>query len=197
MNYRKVNNIVGWVAFLIATTVYFMTMERTVSFWDCGEFLSAGYKLEVGHSPGAPFFMLIQRMFGMLSFGDVTKVALMINAWSALASSMTILFLFWTITHFAKKMIVAEADVEDPTKQQLILIMGAGFVGAMAYTFSDTFWFSAVEAEVYATSSLFTALVLKCRLALGYACPAYDCYKTLELNAPPQVERLRFWCQYW
>ena len=158
MNYRKVNNIVGWVAFAIATTVYLMTMEPTTSFWDCGEFLSCGYKLEVGHSPGAPFFMLIQRMFGMLAGGDVTKVAMMINAWSAIASGLTILFLFWTITHFAKKLLVNDSNVE-PNGNQLTLIMGAGLVGALAYTFSDTFWFSAVEAEVYATSSLFTALV--------------------------------------
>ena len=158
MNYRKVNNIVGWVAGIIATTVYLMTMERTTSFWDCGEFLSCGYKLEVGHSPGAPFFMLIQRMFGMLAGSDGAQATLFINAWSAIASGLTILFLFWTITHFAKKIIVADNDAE-PSGQQLTLIMGAGLVGALAYTFSDTFWFSAVEAEVYATSSLFTALV--------------------------------------
>ncbi|HTN44985.1 MAG TPA: DUF2723 domain-containing protein [Flavipsychrobacter sp.] len=158
MNYRKVNNIVGWVVFAIATAVYFMTMEPTVSFWDCGEFLSCGYKLEVGHSPGAPFFMLIQRMFGMLAGGDLTKVAMMINAWSALASSLTILFLFWTITHFAKRLVLTNYT-DEPNGNQLVMIMGAGAVGALAYTFSDTFWFSAVEAEVYATSSLFTAFV--------------------------------------
>ena len=158
MNYRKVNNLVGWVVGIIATVVYLMTMEPTTSFWDCGEFLSCGYKLEVGHSPGAPFFMLIQRMFGILAGGNVTKVALMINAWSAIASGLTILFLFWTITHFARKIIIKDSEAE-PDGQQLTLIIGAGLVGALAYTFSDTFWFSAVEAEVYATSSLFTALV--------------------------------------
>jgi hypothetical protein len=132
-------------------------MEPTVSFWDCGEFMSCAYKIEVGHSPGAPLFMMIQRMFGLLAGGDVTKVALMMNAWSAIASGLTILFLFWTITHFAKKLATPSGD--EPSSLQTTLIMGAGLVGALAYTFSDTFWFSAVEAEVYATSSFFTALV--------------------------------------
>lgn len=157
MNYRKVNNIVGLLTGLIATIVYLMTMESTVSFWDCGEFISCGYKVEVGHSPGAPVFMLIQRMFGLLAGGNLSKVALMINAWSAIASGLTILFLFWTITHFAKKLLAP--DTENPDGRNVVLIMGAALVGGLAYTFSDTFWFSAVEAEVYATSSLFTALV--------------------------------------
>lgn len=158
MNFRKVNNLMGWITFAIATLVYFMTMEPTVSYWDCGEFLSCAYKIEVGHSPGAPLFMMIQRMFGLLAGGNLQKVAIMINAWSALASSLTILFLFWTITHFAKRLI--NTSSEEPTSQQTMLIVGAGLVGALAYTFSDTFWFSAVEAEVYATSSFFTALVI-------------------------------------
>lgn len=156
MNFRKVNNIVGWITGAIATFVYLITMEPTVSFWDCGEFISCGYKLEVGHSPGAPFFMLLQRMFGMLAT-DPANAAKMINAWSAIASGLTILFLFWTITHFAKRLIAP--DTPEPNPNQKLLIMGAGLVGALAYTFSDTFWFSAVEAEVYATSSLFTAVV--------------------------------------
>jgi len=158
MNYSKINNIVGWVVFAIATTVYLMTMEPTVSFWDCGEFLSCGYKLEVGHSPGAPFFMLIQRIFGILAGGNLSKVAMMINSWSAIASGLTILFLFWTITHFAKRLVL-EKYTDEPNSNQLALIIGAGIVGALAYTFSDTFWFSAVEAEVYATSSFFAAFV--------------------------------------
>lgn len=157
MNYRKLNNIVGWITGIIATFVYLKTMEPTVSFWDCGEFLSCGYKVEVGHSPGAPFFMLIQRMFGMLAGGNGARAVILINAWSAIASGLTILFLFWTITHFARK-IVAPNEAE-PDNNQLLLILGSGLIGALAYTFSDTFWFSAVEAEVYATSSLFTALV--------------------------------------
>lgn len=157
MNFSKVNNLVGWITGLIATTVYILTMEPTVSFWDCGEFISCAHKIEVGHSPGAPLFMMIQRIFGLLSFGDDHKVAMMMNAWSAVASGLTIMFLFWTITHFARRLMVGRDGVADKT--QLILIMGAGLVGALAYTFSDTFWFSAVEAEVYATSSVFTALV--------------------------------------
>ncbi len=161
MNYRKLNNIFGWVAFAIAAIVYLLTMERTVSFWDCGEFISTAYKQEVGHSPGAPFFALIQRMFalfaenGMMA-GPSKNAAILINAESALMSAGTILFLFWTITYFAKKMLAR--DVDEPTRNQTLLIMGSGLVGALAYTFSDTFWFSAVEAEVYATSSFFTAL---------------------------------------
>lgn len=157
MNYRKVNNIVGWVTFAIAAFVYLSTMEPTVSFWDCGEFISCGYKVEVGHSPGAPFFMLIQRLFGMMAGSNLAKVPLFINGWSALASALTILFLFWTITHFARRLIAPGGN--EPDNRQLTLIMGAGVVGALAYTFSDTFWFSAVEGEVYATSSFFTAIV--------------------------------------
>jgi hypothetical protein len=156
MNFRKVNNIAGWITGGIATLVYLLTMEATTSYWDCGEFISCAYKLEVGHSPGAPFFMLIQRMFGILAGGNLKSVAYMINAWSAIASGLTILFLFWTITHLAKKLLAPGED--SPSRTHLALIIGAGLVGGLAYTFSDTFWFSAVEGEVYATSSLFTAL---------------------------------------
>jgi len=154
MNYRKINNLTGWIVGGIALCVYLMTMEPTVSFWDCGEFLSCAYKLEVGHSPGAPLFMMLQRMFGI--FASKEHAAMYINAFSALMSALTILFLFWTTTYFAKKLIAGNA--EEPEKNQVFLIMGAGAVGALAYTFSDTFWFSAVEAEVYATSSFFTAI---------------------------------------
>ena len=154
MNYRKINNFSGWIAGAIALIVYLVTMEPTVSFWDCGEFLSCAYKLEVGHSHGAPLFMMLQRMFGI--FTDRAHAAIAINAFSAVMSAGTILFLFWTITYFAKKLIAGNS--EEPEKNQTLLIMGAGFVGALAYTFSDTFWFSAVEAEVYATSSFFTAI---------------------------------------
>lgn len=157
MNFSKVNNLVGWIIGLIATTVYILTMEPTVSFWDCGEFISCAHKIEVGHSPGAPLFMMIQRLFGMLAGSNVHKVAMMMNAWSAIASGLTILFLFWTITHFARRLVIGREG--EPDTNQMIKIMGAGVVGALAYTFSDTFWFSAVEAEVYATSSFFTALV--------------------------------------
>ena len=155
MNYRKINNLSGWLAGGIALVVYLMTLEPTVSFWDCGEFLSCAYKLEVGHSPGAPLFMMLQRMFGI--FADKEHAAFAMNAFSAVVSALTILFLFWTITYFAKKLLVGR-EVENPEKNHTLLIMGAGFVGALAYTFSDTFWFSAVEAEVYATSSFVTAI---------------------------------------
>ena len=168
MNYRKVNNLFGWITGAIAFFVYLKTMEPTVSFWDCGEFLSCAYKLEVGHSPGAPFFMLVQRIFSLFAGGGTATgqpsvstlgtvgAATCINALSALTSALSILFLFWTTTHFAKKLITK--NDEEPDQSQLIGIIGAGLVGALAYTFSDTFWFSAVEAEVYGTSSFFTAI---------------------------------------
>jgi len=159
MNKNKfdlLNNIFGWVAFAIAALVYLLTMEPTASFWDCGEFISSAYKLEVGHSPGAPFFILTGRMFTLFA-SDPTKVAVLVNSMSALLSAFTILFLFWTITHLARKVVVKTA--EDYTLANIIAILGSGMVGALAYTFSDSFWFSAVEGEVYAYSSFFTAIV--------------------------------------
>ncbi len=155
MNYNKINNLVGWVIGIIACTVYLMTMEATVSFWDCGEFTAGAAKLEVVHSPGAPLFLMIGRLF-VIFFG-MQNGATAVNTLSALSSGFTILFLFWTITHFAKRIIVGRG--EEVSSGNLIKIMGAGVVGALAYTFSDTFWFSAVEAEVYAMSSFLTALV--------------------------------------
>lgn len=155
-SFKRFNNILGWVAFAIAAIVYLLSMEPTGSFWDCGEFIASGYKLEVGHPPGAPLFMLLVRFFTMFA-PSTTMVPIFANALSALASAFTILFLFWSITHLARKAISNVAN--DFTLTRLILILSAGFVGAMAYTFSDTFWFSAVEGEVYATSSLFTAIV--------------------------------------
>lgn len=157
MNFRKLNNLSGWITGGIATLVYLLTMEPTVSFWDCGEFLSCAYNLEVGHSPGAPLFMMIQRIAGLFA-GSREHAALSINAWSAIASGFTITFLFWTITYLAGK-IAGVSKKQEPNTQQKILILGAGLIGALAYTFSDTFWYSAVEAEVYATSSLCTAIV--------------------------------------
>ena len=156
MNFRKVNNITGWVVFAISYLTYLLTMEATASLWDCGEFISQAYKLEVGHSPGAPLFMLLGRLFGVVA-PNVGKVAIYINSLSALMSGLTILFLFWTVTHFAKKLVVKKDEVM--TTANLMVIMGAGIVGALAYAFSDTFWFSAVEGEVYASSSFFTAIV--------------------------------------
>jgi hypothetical protein len=152
-NYRLLNNVAGWVAFVIAAITYLSTIEPTASFWDCGEFITTSYKLEVGHPPGAPFFMILGRFFSL--FAGPSQVAMMINSLSALASAFTILFLFWTITHLARKMVSAETL----TTGQTIAILGSGMVGALAYTFSDTFWFSAVEGEVYASSSLITAVV--------------------------------------
>ena len=154
--YKFVNNLTGWITFLIAATVYCLTIEPTASFWDCPEFITTGYKLEVGHPPGAPFFMLVANFFSLFASGP-SEVAKMVNYMSALMSGACILFLFWSITHLVRKLVVK--DENHITRGQLATIMGSGVVGALAYTFSDTFWFSAVEGEVYAFSSLFTAIV--------------------------------------
>jgi tetratricopeptide (TPR) repeat protein len=154
--YNKVNNITGWIIFLIATTVYWMTAEPTGSFWDCGEFIGCAYKLQVAHSPGAPLFIMVGHMFTLLA-GDPSNVALMVNYMSGLFSSLTILFLFWTVTSFAKKIVNKKEN--EIFGADLIAIIGAGVVGALSYTFADSFWFSAVEGEVYAMSSFFTAIV--------------------------------------
>ena len=156
MQFKHHNLLLGWISFLIALIVYLLTLEPTVSLWDCGEFIASAYKLQVGHPPGAPLFLMIGRIFSLFASGT-DQVAKMINAVSAFASAFTILFLFWTISHLLKKM-VAVRDQELSLSSRII-ILGGSFVGAMAYTFSDTFWFSAVEGEVYATSSLFTAVV--------------------------------------
>ena len=158
--FKLLNNITGWVVGLIATVVYLMTIEPTASFWDCGEFIATAYKLEIGHPPGAPFFMLMGRLFSLFA-SDTTHVAMMVNAFSALCSGLCILFLFWTITHLAKNLVLDKEDLKNDniSVAQTIAILGAGAVGALAYTFTDTFWFSAVEGEVYAFSSLFTAVV--------------------------------------
>ena len=155
------NTICGWVVFAIAAATYLLTMEPTASFWDCGEFISSAWKLDVGHPPGAPFFMLMGHFFSLFA-SDTAHVAMCVNALSALASAFTILFLFWTITALARKLVWSQesgAKSQDLSLWQGIGILGAGTVGALAYTFSDTFWFSAVEGEVYASSSLFTAVV--------------------------------------
>ncbi len=153
--FKLVNRITGWIVFIIAAVTYILTVEPTVSFWDCGEFITSSFKLEVGHPPGAPFFMLLARFFSLFAT-DVTQVAYMVNMVSALASAFTILFLFWSITHLARHIIGNKESME---KGNFIAVIGTGVVGALAYTFSDTFWFSAVEGEVYALSSLFTAVV--------------------------------------
>ena len=154
--YKLVNNLVGWFAFLVAAITYCSTVEPTASFWDCPEFITTGYKLEVGHPPGAPFFMLVANFFSLFA-SDATQVAYWVNIMNALMSAGCILFLFWSITHLVKKLVCPNDEQMNLSK--LITIMGSGLVGALAYTWSDTFWFSAVEGEVYAFSSLFTAVV--------------------------------------
>ena len=154
--YKLVDNIFGWVAFIIAAFVYCSTIEPTASFWDCPEFITTAYKQEIGHPPGAPFFMLLGNFFTHFA-SDTTQVAKMVNTMSALLSAVCIMFLFWTITHLARKLIIG--DWKEMTTSKLIAIEASGMVGALIYTFSDTFWFSAVEGEVYAFSSAFTAVV--------------------------------------
>ena len=154
--FKLVNTLLGWITFAIAAWVYCSTIEPTASFWDCPEFITTGYKLEVGHPPGAPFFMLTANLFSQFT-SDPSQVALMVNTMSALMSAGCILFLFWSITHLTRKLVCS--DYDQMTTAKLITIEGSGLVGALVYTFSDTFWFSAVEGEVYAYSSLFTALV--------------------------------------
>ncbi len=154
MSYKRLNTIFGWLIFVVAAVTYCLTIEPTASFWDCPEFITTGYKMEVGHPPGAPIFMLTANLFSQF-VDDPSKVAMMVNIMSALLSAACILFLFWSITHLTKKLI---AGKEDPTLWQTITILGSGIVGALAYTWSDTFWYSAVEGEVYAYSSLCTAV---------------------------------------
>lgn len=155
MSFKRINNITGWIVCIIACTVYIMTMEANGSLWDCGEFASSAYKLQIPHPPGAPLFVLIGRLF-MIPFGP-ENAATGINMMSALASGFTILFLFWSITHFARKIVLKTSN--ELTGNNIFIVMAAGVIGALAYTFSDSFWYSAVEGEVYALSSFFTALV--------------------------------------
>ncbi len=159
MNFQKANNVFGWAAFATALLTFFLTMEETASYWDCGEFIAVSYKLQVPHPPGAPLFLLMGRAFSFLALGDVTKVAYWINFMSVLASAFTVLFLFWSITLFGRKVMGLKKD-NDITTNQIWLLMGAGLVGSLTFTFSDSFWFSAVEAEVYGMSSFFTAFVV-------------------------------------
>src|ERR1700742_2001783 len=158
MQYNKINNLLGWLCFIIASATYISTLEPSVSFWDCGEFISCAYRLQVAHQPGYPLFAMLGKFFSLFSFGDITKVPYFTNMGSALASGATIMFLFWTITALAKKMLIKTAD-DAADKTKLTLIMGAGLVGALAFTYTDTFWFSAVETIVFALSALCTAVV--------------------------------------
>ena len=158
LTYKQINNLSGWLIFAISTLVYILTVEQTASFWDPGEFIAVSYKLQVPHPPGAPFMLLVYRMFGFLAMGDPLQVAYWMNIGSALFAGFTILFLFWSITLMGKRLFSVVEGEE--TKGQTISLMGAGMVGSLVYTFSDSFWFSAVEAEVYAMSSFFTAIVI-------------------------------------
>jgi hypothetical protein len=160
-NYKLLNIVLGWAAFIVAMTTYTLTLEPTVSFWDCGEFISAAYRLQICHPPGAPLFLIIGRLFSLMA-NDVSEVAFWVNMVSGVTSALTVLFMFWTVTHLAKK-VIAPKD-EDLTATQTIGIMVSGLVAALALTFSDTFWFSAVEAEVYAFSSFFTTVTFWCIL---------------------------------
>jgi hypothetical protein len=159
-SYSLYNNIFGWLTFIGAAIVYLITMEPSTSWWDCGEFTASASKLEVGHPPGAPFYIIMGRFFAIFAGNDLSKISYFVNSFSALVSAATIMFLFWTITHLAKKYFVSGSL----NLNAMIVIMGSGLIGAAAYTFSDTFWFSAVEAEVYAFSSFFTAIVFWCIL---------------------------------
>ncbi|HBC78288.1 MAG TPA: hypothetical protein DCZ51_06640 [Bacteroidales bacterium] len=155
-NFRRLNTITGWVLFVVSTIVYLLTIEPTVSFWDCGEFILSSFRLQVGHPPGAPLFLMIGRIATLFSLGDASKAAMMMNALSAICSGFAIMFLFWTITHLVKRVYAGSNNVESVHTPA---ILGSGIIGALAYTFSDTFWFSAVEGELYALSSLVTGLV--------------------------------------
>ena len=157
--FKNLNNIIGWSVFLIASFVYLSTIEQTVSFWDCGEYIATAYKLQVGHPPGAPLFQLFGRIFTLFAAQGTSEVAVAINILSALCSSFSILFLFWTITAFGRKMFFKDNNYEIG---KIYAVLGSGLVGALAYTFSDSFWFSAVEGEVYAMSSFFTAITFWC-----------------------------------
>jgi hypothetical protein len=154
--YRRWNNITGWSVFLLSAVVYMITVEPTVSFWDCGEFILSAFRLQVGHPPGAPLFLMLGRVATLFSFGDASKAAMMVNMFSALCSAFTILFLFWTITHLVRRIFTRESTFES---KNIPAIIGSGLLGSLAYTFSDTFWFSAVEGELYSLSSLMLGFV--------------------------------------
>ncbi|MGN6177676.1 MAG: glycosyltransferase family 117 protein [Mucilaginibacter sp.] len=157
MQYKKINNLLGWLCFAIATTTYIFTLERSVSFWDCGEFIACAARLQVSHQPGYPLFAMLGKAFSLLSFGDKSKIAYFMNFGSALASGATIMFLFWTITALARKLFQSNNETLDQWRTGLV--MSAGLVGALAFTYTDTFWFSAVEYIVFAWSALCTAIV--------------------------------------
>ncbi|MDP4267986.1 MAG: DUF2723 domain-containing protein, partial [Bacteroidota bacterium] len=166
--YNFYNNLFGWITCAIACAVFCMTIEPTASFWDCGEYIATTYKLMVGHPPGAPTFQLTGRLFTLFAGNDLKMVSILVNIMSALMSGFTILFLFWSITALARKILIKTRTEEVPLGK-ILAIMGAGLVGGLAYTFTDSFWFSAVEGEVYATSSFYTAIVFWLILKWDYA----------------------------
>ncbi len=178
--YKKISNIMGWGLFAFATIIFMMTLEPTVSFWDCGERISVSYKLQIGHPPGAPLYQMMARMFSLLAMGNVSRVAFWINTMSAVAGGLTVMFLFWTIGIMAKKLIVGATQL---TKEKSIAIFGAGLVGALTLTFSDSFWFTAVEAEVYVTSLFLTAFVFWSILKWEAVAHEKDALKWLVLIA--------------
>ena len=157
--YKLINNTLGWLIFIVAAATYLLTIEPTASFWDCPEFIAQGFKTEIGHPPGNPIFILAANFASKFAGGDVMAVAKCVNAMSAIFSALTILLLFWSITHLVKKLVVKDGKEDEMTLAQYLVVMGSGICGALAYTWSDTFWYSAVEAEVYAFSSFCTALV--------------------------------------
>jgi len=157
--YKLINDLLGWLIFIVAAATYLLTIEPTASFWDCPEFIAQGFKTEIGHPPGNPIFILAANFASKFAGGDVMAVAKCVNAMSAIFSALTILLLFWSITHLVKKLVVNDGEEDKMTLAQYLVVMGSGICGALAYTWSDTFWFSAVEAEVYAFSSFCTALV--------------------------------------
>lgn len=179
MTYKRLNDITGWLIFAVALTVYTLTLEPTVSFWDCGEFISACYKMQVVHPPGAPLFIMIGRLFTLFA-GDPSKVAYMVNFMNGLCSAFTILFLYWTITAIARKALEKRGEL---TSGATFAILGSGIVGALCYTFTDSFWFSAVEGEVYAMSSFFTAIVFWTILKWDRAADEPDAHRWLILIA--------------
>ena len=157
--YKLINNVLGWLIFVVAAATYLLTIEPTASFWDCPEFIAQGFKTEIGHPPGNPIFILAANFASKFAGGNVMAVAKCVNAMSAIFSALTILLLFWSITHLVKRLVVKDGEEDKMSLAQYLVVMGSGICGALAYTWSDTFWFSAVEAEVYAFSSFCTALV--------------------------------------
>ena len=180
LTYKQINTLSGWLVFAISTLVYVLTVEQTASFWDPGEFVAVSYKLQVPHPPGAPLFLLIGRMFSLLALGDVSRVAFWVNMMSVVSSALTILFLHWTIVLIGRK--ILNKTFDSLTKSESIILLLSGFIGALVYTFSDSFWFNAVEAEVYAMATFILSLLFWRGLRWEQ-----------EMNTPQLIERCRGW----